>query len=97
MGSRVPPLWHSDLWKGFSTTSLSQTLVLLDDNAAQKAVCQTSQDMKINIPLLDEGLSVREASPNAQLIHKLLAFYLAGTLPWHAGVSAAAFAEDGEE
>lgn len=53
--------------------------------------------MKIDIPLLDEGLSVREASPNAQLIHKLLAFYLAGTLPWHAGVSAAAFAEDGEE
>lgn len=53
--------------------------------------------MKISIPLLDEGLSVREVSPNAQCSHKLLVFYLVEALPWHAGVSAAAFPEDGEE
>ena len=54
--------------------------------------------MKTNdILLFNEGLSVEKVSPNAQLNRKLLASVSAGAPPWHAGVSAAVFAEDGEQ
>lgn len=49
------------------------------------------------ILFFNEGLSAGKVSASARLSHTLPASISAGAHPWHAGVSAAAFADGREE